>query len=60
MSFWVSCVVFVLFWFCGIKLFPNLFVGIFLFGCLGSGTSYILSSLFDDFGLNVKINKEKQ
>lgn len=31
---------------------------IFMFSCISSGTSYILCMLFNDFGLNIKINKE--
>ena len=30
----------------------------FLLACLSSGTSYVLCSLFTDFGINFKINKE--
>jgi hypothetical protein len=33
-------------------------VDIFLLACLSSGTSYVLCSLFTDFGINFKINKE--
>ena len=32
--------------------------GIFSAGCISSGTSYILCMLFNDFGLNIKANKE--
>ncbi|MDP3986711.1 MAG: hypothetical protein Q8P81_00625 [Nanoarchaeota archaeon] len=57
---YISCMVFLLFWFSGIKLFPNIISGSIIFSFIGSGTSYILTSLFDDFGINVKIRKEKQ
>jgi hypothetical protein len=33
-------------------------VDTFLLACLSSGTSYVLCSLFTDFGINFKINKE--
>ena len=36
---------------------PNI-VDTFLLACLSSGTSYVLCSLFTDFGINFKINKE--
>lgn len=33
-------------------------VDAFLLACLSSGTSYVFCSLFSDFGINFKINKE--
>jgi hypothetical protein len=60
-GFWCSLGIFLIFWFFGhIKLFPNIYVGCFLFGCLGSGTSYILGCLFDDYGLRIEktVNKD--
>ena len=35
---------------------PNI-VDLFLLACLSSGTSYVLCTLFTDFGINFKINK---
>ena len=61
-SFHTGWITFILFWFFGnIKLFNNIYVGSFLFGCLSSGTSYILSCLFDDYGLRIEktVNKDK-
>jgi hypothetical protein len=37
---------------------PNI-VDVFLLACLSSGSSYVLCSLFTDFGINFKINKEE-
>ena len=37
---------------------PNI-VDMFLLACLSSGSSYVLCSLFTDFGINFKINKEE-
>jgi len=37
---------------------PNI-VDAFLLACLSSGSSYVLCSLFTDFGINFKINKEE-
>ena len=34
-------------------------VDVFLLACLSSGSSYVLCSLFTDFGINFKINKEE-
>ena len=58
-SFWCSGVNYTLFWLSGIKLFPNLYFGIFLFACLGSGTSYIIDSLIDDNGLRIETYLKK-
>jgi hypothetical protein len=40
-----------------VEVTPNI-VDTFLLACLSSGTSYVLCSLFTDFGINFKINKE--
>ena len=37
---------------------PNI-VDVLLLSCLSSGSSYVLCSLFTDFGINFKINKEE-
>jgi len=37
---------------------PNI-IDMFLLACLSSGSSYVLCSLFTDFGINFKINKEE-
>ena len=50
-GFWVGAFL------CGINTYTELFIfeinvtNIFLLGCLSSGTSYILSTLFDDWGI---------
>jgi hypothetical protein len=49
----IGVLVFIVFWFCGIRLFPNLYIGAFLYGCVSSGTSYFLISLVSDFGLKI-------
>ena len=55
MGFWVGILVFLGFWFSGIILFPNIFVGSFLFGVLSSGTSYFICKLIGDDGINIHI-----
>jgi len=40
------------------SIHPNI-VDMFLLACLSSGSSYVLCSLFTDFGINFKINKEE-
>lgn len=32
-------------------------IDIFILACISSGTSYVLCSIFNDFGINFKINK---
>jgi hypothetical protein len=53
MGFWVGCLIFLIFWFNGISLFPTIFFGIPLFGFLSSGTSYILNRIVDDDGFKI-------
>lgn len=48
---WIGAGVFLAFWFSDIKLFPNLYLGVPLFGFLSSFTSNFLCSIFDDEGL---------
>lgn len=52
-GFHISWILFIVFWWCGIELFPNPYIGWFLFGCLGSGTSHLLTSIFDDDGIKI-------
>jgi hypothetical protein len=54
-STWLGFLVFLGFWFSGIKLFPNIYLGTFFFGCISSGTSYILCYIIDDNGLNINL-----
>jgi hypothetical protein len=54
MGFWVGVFLFFLFWLSGVDLFPNPIVGAFAFGCVSSGTSYVLCNLCDDNGVKVK------
>lgn len=60
MGFWVGIIVFLCFWFYYVKLFGNVYIGCFLFGCLSSGISSFLCSIFDDFGLKIVIKTEKK
>jgi hypothetical protein len=53
MGFWVGAVAYVAFYFTGIDLFTDLFVGTFVFACISSGTSYLLSSVVDDEGFKL-------
>ena len=50
MGFWVGLVN----WF----LFDNLQCGLISAGCISSATSSVFCMLFNDFGLNIKVNKE--
>ena len=55
MGFPVGIIIFLCFWFSGIKLFLNPYLGSILFGFISSGTSYALCSLFGDNGLRINI-----
>lgn len=56
-SFWVGIVGFYLFLFGGIGLFPHIYVGGFIFGCVSSATSYFLCNFVDDDG--IRMGREK-
>lgn len=53
-GFWIGLATFLGFWICDVKLFPNPYLGAFLFGCLSSGTSYFLCSIIDDYGIKIE------
>jgi cell division protein FtsW (lipid II flippase) len=53
-GFWVGVLIFSLFWISNIKLFPNSYCGWLIFGCISSGTSYILDMLVGDCGFRVE------
>lgn len=50
-GFWVGIVIFILFWFFDTFLFPNIYAGAFIYGCLSSGTSYLLDKVVGDDGI---------
>lgn len=54
-GFWIGILVFIGFWFCGIQLFPNLYLGSFFFGCISSATSFAFTSLIGEDGLHINI-----
>ena len=58
MGFHVGYAVFLLFWFTGARMWSELFSGCFIYGCLSSGTTYMLSMLIGDDGLAIKSRKE--
>jgi len=60
MGFHVGWVVFLMFWCSGVQMWNNIYLGCFLCGCLSSGTTYILSMLIDDYGVNVRINSVEE
>lgn len=47
-GFHVGYINFFLFYLAGIELFPSFFIGWFIFACISSGVSYILSVSFKD------------
>ena len=59
MGFHVGYTIFLTFWFNDFHLWPDIYTGCFLYGCLSSGTSYMLSMLIGDSGWQVSSSKEK-
>lgn len=60
MGFHVGWAVFLMFWYSGFQLWSNVYLGCFLYGCLSSGTTYIMSMLVDDYGLQICSNKSEE
>ena len=59
-GFHVGYLVFFLFWYSEIMLFPNIYVGCLLFAAISSLTSYILDKSFNDEGISINLkNKAK-
>jgi hypothetical protein len=54
-AFWFGIIIFTIFYLNGIMLFPNYLYGAFIYGCIGSGTSYFLNMGVGDDGINIKI-----
>lgn len=54
-GFHVGYIMFMLFWFSNIFLFQNFYIGLFVFGCLSSFTSYVLDKTFSDNGFLLNI-----
>jgi hypothetical protein len=44
---------FLMFWFSGIALFPQLWVGLLVFGCISSFVSYATSMVITDNGFQL-------
>lgn len=59
-GFHVGYIVYVLFYFSGISLFPNLWIGIFIFASISSATSCFLCNLITDEGINFKVWKDNE
>lgn len=55
-GFHVGWIMFLAFWYSGIRLFPNIYLGLPLYGFLSSFTSNFFVNLFDDEG--IRINRE--
>lgn len=54
-GFHIGVLVFLGFWFSGIILFPNLYLGSFFFGCISSAVSFIIISIIKDDGFHINI-----
>lgn len=50
---------FLLFRFAGIRLFPNICFGMFVFGCIGSAVSFALIFTFTEEGISVTKSKQE-
>ena len=57
LGFWVGIFLYGLSFYTELFTFELNLVNPFLLGCLSSGTSYILSQLFDDEGIKIKLRR---
>ena len=56
-GYWVGMLLFVVFWFGNnTQLFESFLLGSLVFGGIGSGTSYFLGSIVNDFGFSISKN----
>jgi hypothetical protein len=55
LGFWVGVFLCAINSWTGLFTFDCSFVTAFLLGCLSSGTSYALTMLFDDYGVNINL-----
>jgi len=58
MGFHCGWFIFLLFHISGVTLWNNVAIGMFMFGCISSGTSYLIDKLVDDNGLSVGLKKQ--
>lgn len=58
-GFHVGYLMFMAFWYGGVHMFPDFYVGAFVYAAVSSYTSYILDKMFSDEGivLNLKNNQ---
>ena len=59
MGFWAGVFLFAINPFTELFTFEYKLANAFILGCLGSGTSYLLSVLVNDFGLNLNYRSKK-
>ena len=59
MGFWVGIFLFGINGWTELFTFEHTIANYFVLGCLSSGTSYVLNTLFGDCGLNIQISGEE-
>ena len=52
-GFWSGAALFAAFWFSNVFLFTNLLAGTIIYGCISSGTSYLLCNIVGDKGIRI-------
>lgn len=59
-GFHIGYIFFIIFRISGIILFPNILLGLLIFGCIGSLVSYAFDRVINDDGINIVINKGEE
>lgn len=58
-GFHVGYIIFLLFWFCNIFLFTNIYAGCLIYGLISSFCSYILDKSFSDEGIVINFKNKR-
>ena len=57
-GFHVGYIMFMIFWYSGIHLFPHFYIGTFIYAAVSSFCSYILDKSFSDEGIQINLKNK--
>ena len=58
-GFHVGYLMFMLFWYSGLRLFPHFYIGTFIYALISSLCSYILDKTFSDEGIMINLKNKR-
>lgn len=59
LGFHVGYIMFMLFWYGGVHLFPHFYIGAFVYATISSFCSYILDKSFNDEGIAINLKNKR-